>query len=903
MGSGGENAEKRRILEARAGITDWRHWGPYVGDRQWGTVREDYSADQNAWASFPFDHARFRAYRWGEDGIAGICDSHQRLCFAFAFWNGADPFLKERYFGLTNDEGNHGEDVKEYYFYLDNLPTHAYMQALYKYPQREFPYQRLREENARRSRREPEFELIDTGIFDNDEYFDIFIEYAKAGPEDILVRVRAFNRGPQARELHVLPTLWFRNMWSWFDDSHVQIPWIELGGTSEGAAMHAYRDKMGSRYLYFEEGGEPLFTDYETNFAALWGQSNRTPYTTDGIDAYVVRGERGAVNPDRKGTKASIHYRRTIAPGESATLRLRLCDNREVAAPLGEGFDALFEQRKAEADQFYAHLRTAATTDELADVQRQAFSGLLWSKQLYLFSVFEWLTGDPAGPPPPESRWRGRNREWLHLFNYDVISMPDKWEYPWYASWDLAFQAMALAVVDPDFAKNQLELLTQEWYMHPSGQIPAYEWALGDVNPPVLALAALRVYQTQRDVFGTTDRDFLKRMFKKLALNFTWWVNRKDAEGKNVFQGGFMGLDNIGAIDRSAPLPPGFRLDQSDATSWMAMFCTTMMDIAGELSLRDPTYLDMFSKFLTHFIYIYAAVNRGGRTALWDERDGFYYDYMEFPSGERYPLRIRSAVGLVPLFAVSVGMPDGTGPLFKVKDRLTWMLARRKDLRGFSKTFTTVGPKGRAIASVVDRERLERILSRVFDEDEFLSPYGIRALSKAHERAPFELRTDGVNYRVGYEPAESESGLFGSNSNWRGPIWFPINYLIIRSLREYHKYFGDDFTMEYPARSGNRVTLDVAAGDLANRLMRIFLKDGNGRRPVFGECEKFQNDPHWRSHLLFYEYFHGDHAAGLGASHQTGWTALVANLIHEMNPEFYRDRSPAVEKELGTVSK
>jgi hypothetical protein len=885
------NPERERLYQARAGIADWRRWGPYLSDRQWGTVREDYSAEQTAWESFPFDQARLRAYRWGEDGIAGISDDRQYLCFGFAFWNGADPFLKERYFGLTNAEGNHGEDVKEYYFYLDNLPTHAYMKALYKYPQTEFPYARLRSENARRTRKDPEFELIDTGIFDNDEYFDIFIEYAKASPDDILIRLTAVNRGPAPAELHALPTMWFRNMWAWVGGSHPKKPSIGLDARSgETLVFHAVDRKLGDRYLYCEAGATPLFTDNDTNFEALWGVPNQGAFTKDAFDAYVVRGDRPAVNPEHSGTKAAAYYRIALGPGETRVLRMRMRDA-VTSDPLGPEFDGVFEERIAEADRFYAGFAKEETPAALRAVQRQAFAGMLWSKQLYRYSVFEWLSGDPAGPAPPHSRWKGRNHEWLHLYNHDVISMPDKWEYPWYASWDLGFHAATFALIDPDFAKNQLELLTVEWYMHPNGQIPAYEWGLSDVNPPVLAFAALRVYNIERRLYGTPDRDFLKRMFEKLALNFTWWVNRKDAEGNNVFQGGFLGLDNIGAVDRGA-LPPGYRLDQSDGTSWMAMFCASMMEMAGELAEEDATYLDMFAKFLTHFIYIYSAIHSYGG-GLWCEEDGFYYDYMQFPNGERQPMRIRSVVGLVPLFAIIVGERDGTGPLLRVRDRLIWTLDRRPDLADFVKTFDLVGPTGRQMAAVVDSKRLEAILARLLDEDEFLSPYGIRALSKIHREHPFALSADGMAFRVGYEPAESETELFGSNSNWRGPIWFPINFLIIRSLRMYHQYLGKEFTVEFPTRSGRRLSLDEVADELRRRLVSIFTKDPDGHRPFAGGNRKLQEDPHWREYALFYEYFHGDTGAGLGAAHQTGWTGLVANLIAEMeSPELKAPSRP-----------
>jgi hypothetical protein len=871
-------AEGRRLEEARARTTHWRRWGPYLAERQWGTVREDYSPHGTAWDSFPYDHARSRAYRWGEDGIAGISDNHGRLCFAIALWNGRDPILKERLFGLTGSEGNHGEDVKEYYFYLDSTPTHSYMRALYKYPQAAFPYAALLEENRRRDRRVPEFELLDTGVFAEDRYFDVTVEYAKAAAEDILVRVTVFNRGPEAAELQLLPTLWFRNTWSW-DPAAARPRLRAIAGEATIEAAHA---ELGRRWLRCAGDPELLFTENDTNAARLWGAHNPGPFVKDGINDYVVEGRKEAVNADGTGTRAAARYRLTVPAGGSATVRLRLSDTAPTAAMLGREFDAVFARCLREADEFYATVIPAHLSDDARMVMRQAFAGLLWSKQFFHYDVRRWLEGDPAGPPPPAVRRAGRNHEWEHLYNEDVISMPDKWEYPWYAAWDLAFHMIPFALVDPDFAKSQLVLFLREWYMHPNGQIPAYEWAFGDVNPPVHAWAALRVYRIERRLRGAGDRDFLQRVFHKLLLNFTWWVNRKDAEGKNVFQGGFLGLDNIGVFDRSAPLPTGGHIEQSDGTAWMGMYCLNMLAIALELAREDPAYEDVASKFFEHFVYIAHAMKDMGHEglSLWNEADGFYYDVLH-TDGHHCPLQVRSLVGLVPLFAVETLEPAVIDALPGFKRRMQWFIDNRPDLRAHVQL--TPGPDGRTrrLLSIVSREQLPRVLRFMLDEGEFLAPHGIRALSRYHAEHPFVFRLGEAEHRVDYEPAESSSGLFGGNSNWRGPIWFPMNYLLIESLQKFHHFYGDALTVPFPTGAEHRLDLWEVAAELSRRLTRIFLRDASGRRPVYGGAEKFQTDPHWRDLLLFYEYFHGDNGAGIGASHQTGWTALVAKLLQQ----------------------
>jgi hypothetical protein len=873
--------EELRLQEDRARKANWKRWGPYLSERQWGTVREDYSPYGTAWEYLPHDHARSRAYRWGEDGLGGICDRHQYICFALAFWNGKDPILKERLFGLTGNEGNHGEDVKEYYYYLDSTPTHSYMKFLYKYPQPEFPYTRLVEENRRRGKHDLEFELIDTGIFDDDRYFDVFIEYAKAGAEDILIRIEAINRGPEAAKLHLLPTLWFRNTWSWGLDARK--PRVATEEASEVAALKVYHYYYGNRWLYCEGKPEFIFTENETNDRRVFGIENGAAYVKDGINDYIVHSTKNAAHADGAGTKASAHYAMTVAAGQAVTVRLRLSDAAPASGKSVDGeFDKILAERKKEADEFFETLNLASTAPERKEIMRQAVGGLLWSKQFYHYDINRWLKGDPSGPDAPQERLNGRNHEWGHLYNADVISMPDKWEYPWYAAWDLAFHCVALAIVDADFAKEQLLLMTREWYMHPNGQLPAYEWAFGDVNPPVHAWAAWRVYKVEKKRRGEGDRNFLERIFQKLLLNFTWWVNRKDAEGRNVFQGGFLGLDNIGVFDRSAPLPTGGHIEQSDATSWMGMYCLNMLAIALELAWENSAYEDVASKFFEHFVYICEAMNNlaGENIELWDAKDGFYYDVLHMPDGRRFPLRVRSMVGLIPLFAVETLDPTIVDSLPGFKRRMQWFIENRPKLGEHIEIESTdEGP--RRFLSLVNRHRLKRVLGYMLDESEFLSAYGIRAISRFHLDHPYTMPVNDMEYRVDYEPAESSTGLFGGNSNWRGPIWFPVNYLLIESLQKFHFFLGDNFKVECPKGSGQSLNLWDIAGEISQRLTRIFLQDENGRRPVFGGTEKFQSDPHWRDLIPFYEYFHGDNGAGIGASHQTGWTALVAKLIQQ----------------------
>ena len=868
-------AEVKRLEETKRRQAHWQRWGPYLSERQWGTVREDYSHDGSAWDHFTHEQARCRAYRWGEDGIAGISDNHQRLCLAIALWNGHDPILKERLFGLTGTEGNHGEDVKEYYFYLDSTPTHSYMKCLYKYPHHAFPYDQLVAENRHRSRDEPEYELLDTGIFAGDRYFDVFVEYAKAAPDDILMQITITNRGSEAKSLHVLPTLWFRNTWSWQDEA--QKPLLQAIKTDDLSIIEATHPTLGKRWLYGE--AQPLFTENETNYHYLYGGEN-APYTKDGIHSYVVNNQAEAVNPDQIGTKAAVHYSMTIPAQGTQTIRLRLTDTETLNDPLGEEFSAIFQTRQQEADEFYAKLGSPSLSAEVQDIQRQAFAGMLWTKQFYHYVVNDWLNGDAATPPPPPGRQR--NQEWVHLFNDDILSMPDKWEYPWFAAWDLAFHAIPLAMVDPEFAKRQLDLLTREWYMHPNGQLPAYEWKFSDVNPPVHAWATWRVYKIEKKMTGQGDRAFLERVFQKLLLNFTWWVNRKDVEGRNVFQGGFLGLDNIGVFDRSAELPTGGYIEQSDGTSWMGMYCLNMLAIALELATENSSYEDIASKFFEHFLYIADAMNHVGGdrdTQLWDEADRFYYDVLHLPNGDRLPLKVRSLVGLVPLFAVETLEPETLAALPGFKKRVDWFIRNRPDLKRNVACMETPGIGARRLLSIVYSGKLRQILQTLLDEDEFLSPYGIRALSKYHEQHPYLCEVNGQLHRVDYEPAESSSGLFGGNSNWRGPIWFPVNFLLIESLQKFHHYLGDDFKVECPTGSGQMITLWEVANELSQRLIRIFLKD-EGQRPVYGGTEMF-HDPHWQNYLLFYEYFHGDNGAGIGASHQTGWTGLVAKLIQQ----------------------
>jgi hypothetical protein len=871
--------EVQRLDEARERTAHWKRWGPYLSERQWGTVREDYSRDGSAWEYLPHEHARSRAYRWGEDGIAGISDNHQRLCFAWAFWNGRDPILKERLFGLSGPQGNHGEDVKECYFYLDSTPTHSYMKYLYKYPQAAFPYQDLLEENRRRGRAAPEYELLDTGVFEGDRYWDILIEYAKAGVNDILIRVTATNRGPEAAVLDLLPTLWFRNTWSW--DRAAPRP--ALSAWERAVVIEADHDALGMRWLVAEGSPELLFTENDTNFERLWGAPNGSPYVKDGIDDHVVRGVPGRVNPARTGTKAALHYRVPLGPGESRAIKLRLANAPPLGNQLGADFDALFARRLSEADQFYATVVPDGLSDDCKLVLRQALGGLLWSKQFYHYDVRRWLEGDSTQPPPPPERRRGRNHEWTHLYNSDVISMPDKWEYPWYAAWDLAFHCLPLALVDPDFAKEQLVLLLREWYMHPNGQLPAYEWSFSDVNPPVHAWAAWRVYKIDKRLRGRADRIFLERVFHKLLLNFTWWVNRKDTEGLNIFQGGFLGLDNIGVFDRSAPLPTGGYIEQSDGTSWMGMYCLNMLAMALELAHEDPAYEDVASKFFEHFVYIARAThNRGGEgVSLWNEADGFFHDVLHLPDGRLQPLTVRSMVGLIPLFAVETIEPEMLRKLPAFARRMQWFIDNRPEFAEHVEMVEAPGRGTRRLLSIVTREQLPRVLRFMLDEQEFLSDHGIRSLSRVHRACPYVLEVDGVQSRVTYEPAESTSGVFGGNSNWRGPVWFPVNHLIIESLQKFDYFYGDALKVECPTGSDRMMTLWDVSLDLSRRLAGLFIKDSAGRRPAHGLVARFQADPHWRELVLFYEYFHGDTGAGLGASHQTGWTGLVAKLIEQ----------------------
>jgi len=872
-------SEHDRLEASRLRQAHWNRWGPYLAERAWGTVREDYSANGDAWGYFTHDQAPLRAYRWNEDGLAGISDRHQLICFALALWNGRDTILKERLFGLTGEEGNHGEDVKECYFYLDNTPTHSYMKCLYKYPQAPFPYERLRAENRGRMRRDSEFELSDTGIFCEDRYFDIFVEYAKASPEDILVRFTVWNRGPEAAPLHVLPTVWFRNTWSWGRPAGPK-PGLKLSPDGSVELSESY---YGKRWLSANGAPEWLFTENESDNHALWGTANASPYTKDGIGRCVVQGDRSAVNPEASGTKAAAHYSLTLPSGASASFELRLADA-PSASPFGAAFDAVFADRMREADEFYRLLVPSELTDDGRAVMRQALAGLLWSRQFYHYVVRDWLAGDPAFPPPPPARRTGRNHEWTHLYNADVVAMPDKWEYPWYASWDLAFHTVPMALVDSEFAKSQLVLMLREWYMHPNGQLPAYEWNLSDVNPPVHAWAAWRVYKIEAKRRGSPDRAFLERVFHKLLLNFTWWVNRKDAEGMNVFQGGFLGLDNIGVFNRSEPLPSGEFIEQADGTSWMGMYSLNLMAIALELARQDPAYEDVASKFWEHFLYIANAMTHIGDdgASLWNAEDNFFYDVLHLPDGRHVPMRIRSIIGLIPLFAVETLEPRLLERFHGFRRRMDWFIENRPDLTHNVASMKLPGRGERKLLSIVDPAQLRLILKRMLDENEFLSPFGIRSLSRAHAGHPFVLEADGTYHEaVDYEPGESHTSLFGGNSNWRGPVWFPLNYLLIESLQKYHHYLGDDYKVECPTGSGRLMNLWEVAAEISRRLSRLFLKDENGRRPAHGPHEEYRTDPHWRDLVLFYEYFHGETGAGLGASHQTGWTAIVAKLLQQ----------------------
>ncbi|MDE2028232.1 MAG: glucosidase, partial [Candidatus Omnitrophica bacterium] len=871
-----KTAEEQRLQDDRLQKTIWYHWGPYLAARQWGNVREDYSADGDAWDYFTFDQARMRAFRWGEDGIAGICDYHQWLCLAPVFWNGADPFLKERLYGLSGKEGNHGEDVKEYYFYLDNTPTHAYMKHLYKYPQKAFPYQKLRDENSKRTRQMPEYELLDTGIFDDNSYFEIVTEYAKNAPEDILMRISVTNRGPKEAVLHLLPTLWFRNVWSW---ANAPRPSLKVSAKDKNV-IEAAHQQLGRYFLYCQQGAELLFCDNDTDTQKIFGVPNAGPYVKDGINEYVVAGRKEAVNPAQTGTKMAASYVLNIPAGATQTIRLRLANADDIKDALGRGFEAVFDLRQKEADEFYSQGCPFQLAGPLRQIQRSAFASLLWNKQFYHYVVEEWLDGDPAQPVPPSNRKSGRNSGWEHLYSEDVIAMPDKWEYPWFAAWDLAFHTIPLSMIDPEFAKRQLLKLTREWYMHPNGQIPAYEWNFSDVNPPVQAWAALRVYRITKRMHGIDDKLFLERVFQKLLMNFTWWINREDAEGNNVFQGGFLGFDNIGVFNRSQ-LPTGGHMDQADGTAWMAMYCLNMLAIALELAPQDPSYEDIASKFYVHFLHIADAMNRIGpnQINMWDQADGFYYDVLRLPDGRHSSLKVRSMVGILPLFAVETIDPKVWEVLPEFKKRVEWFMKYRTDLTGNVTCMETAGQQGLRLLSIVDRDKLKRILQRVLDEKEFLSPCGVRSLSKTYDGQPYVFSLDGHSFSVDYEPAEATVGLFGGNSNWRGPVWFPVNYLLIESLQKFHYYFGNDFQVEFPVGSGKFLNLWEIASELSRRLVNIFVPDTQGRRPVYAGNPKFQNDPYWKDLLLFFEYFNGDTGQGLGASHQAGWTALVAKLI------------------------
>ncbi|MGA2810333.1 MAG: glucosidase [Candidatus Acidiferrum sp.] len=904
-----QTIEDRRLEEARTRKNHWKRWGPYLSERQWGTVREDYSENGTAWEFFPHDHARSRAYRWGEDGIAGISDRHQYVCFGLAMWNGKDPILKERLFGLTGNQGNHGEDVKECYFYLDSTPTHSYMRMLYKYPHAAYPYEELIEENNRRTRKDQEFELVDTGIFAEHRYFDVFTEYAKADVEDILIKITAVNRGPEPATLHLLPSLWFRNTWSWGKDPRRPVI-RKTHAIPGGACMEVQHWQYGKRWLLCAGQPETLFTENETNFAKLFNTKSASPYVKDAFNEYLIAGNHMAVNPAMKGTKMAAYYPMTLGPGESKTVKLRLTDleplgeldsnagvvgttaspghgDRSEGVPaandFAEGFEGVFIARQKEADDFYASRIPKQLSEDAKNVMRQSLSGMLISKQFYHYDVLTWLQGDPAQPPPPPQRWEGRNKNWTHLYNDDVISMPDKWEYPWYAAWDLAFHCIPLALVDPDFAKEQLVLLLREWYMNPNGQLPAYEWAFSDVNPPVHAWAAWRVYKIERRVRGVADRGFLEKVFHKLLLNFTWWVNRKDPDGMNIFQGGFLGLDNIGVFDRSAPLPTGGHLEQSDGTSWMAMFCLNMLAIALELAKEDPAYEDVASKFFEHFVNIARAMNDVGKKgiSLWDDEDGFFYDVLQLPNGDEHFMKIRSMVGLIPLFAVETLEPEVIDRLPGFKRRMQWFIDNHTGLPEHLESTQRSARGVRRLLSLVNRKQLTRVLARMLDEAEFLSPHGVRALSRYHKDHPYEVEVNDHISRVDYEPAESGTGIFGGNSNWRGPVWFPVNFLLVESLQKFHHYYGEDFKVECPTGSKNEADLWQVAAEISRRLVHIFLRGEDGRRAVAGGEELFQSDPHWKDLLQFYEYFNGDNGAGIGANHQTGWTGLVAKLLEQ----------------------
>jgi hypothetical protein len=888
-------AEDRRLAEDARREKNWKRWGPYLAERQWATVREDYSPDGTCWEYFPHDHARSRAYRWGEDGLLGITDREGRLCFALALWNGRDPILKERLFGLGGPEGNHGEDVKEVYFYLDGTPTHSYMRALYKYPQAEYPYARLVDENRRRSKLEPELELADTGVLDGGRYFDVDLEYAKGGPDDILIRITVANRGPEAARVDVLPSLWFRNTWSWGRTGEGYWPKPRLARAGDGLVV-AEHASLG-RFRFAVDGApELLFTENESNATRLWGTPNPSPWVKDAFHEYVVHGRADAVNPDAVGTKCAARYRLEIPAGGEVVLRARLfADEEPLAAPFGRDFEQTLADRRREADEFHATRVPAGGTDDEALVVRRAYAGLLWSKQFFHYSVRDWLDGDPEQPPPPASRREGRNHDWLHLYNRDVVSMPDKWEYPWYAAWDLAFHMIPFARVDPHFAKEQLVLFLREWYMHPNGQIPAYEFAFSDVNPPVHAWSAWRVYK-MTGPRGGRDRLFLERVFQKLLINFTWWVNRKDSEGDNIFGGGFLGLDNIGVFDRSRPLPTGGTLEQADGTAWMAFFCATMLSMALELAREDPVYEDLASKFFEHFMAIVEAINTQGGTGLWDEEDGFYYDQLRV-EGRAIPLRVRSLVGILPLIACEV-LDDATiERLPGFRKRMQWFLDNRRDLTDAIACMQAHSEdSSHRLLAIPRRDHLERVLRYLLDENEFLSPYGIRSVSRYHAEHPYVLRTGDGEHTVRYTPGESDTWLFGGNSNWRGPIWFPINYLIVEALERYHHFYGEAFRVECPTGSGRLMNLQEVANEIAGRLARLFLPDAAGRRACDGDGARFADDPHWHGLFRFNEYFHGDTGRGLGASFQ-GWTMLAIRCVENAVRARRAEEAPAPVRE------
>ena len=870
--------EKKRLIEDRDQAKNWRKFGPYVSERQWGTVREDYSRNGEAWDYLTHDHARSKAYRWGEDGIAGICDQDQLLNFSLAFWNTKDPIIKERLFGVTGKEGNHGEDCKEHYYYLDSTPTHSYMRMLYKYPQQAYPYQKLVDENRKRNRLEPEYDLIDSGIFDNNEYFDVFIDYAKASTDDILVRITVYNRGPGNAVIHVLPHAWFRNTWAWGYDSYKPHMFRDDKGL-----IKLDHQRLGEYYIYADADPDLLFCENETNTARLYGQAGTGTFK-DGINDYVVQGRKNALNRSPQGTRCAFHYQLNVGAGKSQEIRLRLSNN-FTTDPFGQ-FQELVNMRQQEADEFYDSLQKQIADEDDRNVQRQAFAGMLWSKQFYYYDVDEWLKGDPAQPPPPRERLQIRNYEWRHLNNADVISMPDKWEYPWYAAWDLAFHTIPLSMIDPEFAKQQLITLTKEWYMHPNGQLPAYEWSFSDVNPPVHGWATWRVYKIDQKLNdGKGDRKFLEEVFHKLLLNFTWWINRKDYKGNNIFQGGFLGMDNIGVFDRSKELPGGGYIEQSDGTSWMAMFTLNMLRISLELARENPVYQSLATKFFEHFLYIAGAMAHisGENINLWDEEDEFFYDVLQTSNNERNMIKLRSMVGLVPLFAVEVLEEEIFANNPEFSRRLLWFLKNRPDLASLISRWHEKGRGERHLLSLLRGHRMKALLKRMLDPNEFLSEYGVRALSKVYEKEPFKFRAAGVDFTVKYTPGEADTALFGGNSNWRGPIWFPVNYLIIESLQRFHHYYGNDFKVEHPTGSGNMLTLKEIAADLSDRLIRIFKKDSEGRRPAFGDYNKLQKDPHFSEYIWFFEYFHGDNGRGVGATHQTGWTALVAKLIQQRN--------------------